>query len=97
MLAIQLLVPLRALLDDSDPRRPFGWSMYATETRYPDIVVVLDDGARRGIPFGAVVARRRPEVDYAGDLPPHLCERVAGARSVELTFDDPEPEVTPCR
>lgn len=95
MLVLQVLVPLRALLDERD-RQPFGWSMYATETRYPDIELELGDGALRRVAFAEVVARRRPEIDYRSDLPPYLCERYPEAREVRLSFESPQPEVTSC-
>ena len=96
VLALQLLIPLRALVDDSDQRQRVGWNMYSTETYYPSIVLDLGEGGRRGVSFGHVVARSRPEVNYAGDLPPYLCARYLEARAVSLTFNSPEPEVTAC-
>lgn len=96
VLALQLLVPLRALVDGSDQRQRFGWNMYSTETYYPHIVLELRDGGSRSVALGQVVRRRRPEVDYARDLPPYLCGRYPEAGSVRLTLASPEPEVTRC-
>ena len=96
VLALQVLVPLRAILDDSDHRQRFGWNMYSTDTRYPEITLELRDGSRRGIALGSVVLHRRPEVHYGRDLPPFLCSRYPEARAVLLTFAAPAPEVTRC-
>ncbi|MGI9557730.1 MAG: hypothetical protein ACR2N5_07300 [Solirubrobacterales bacterium] len=96
VVALQVLIPLRALLDDSDQRQRFAWGMYSTETTYPGVSLDLDNGAQRGVAFTDVVRRRRPEMNYARDLPPFLCERFPEAASVRLSFGAPEPEVTPC-
>ena len=96
VLALQLLVPLRALVDDSDQRQRFGWNMYSTETYYPRIVLNLSTGESHALPLGQVARGLRPEINYAADLPPYLCERFPDAQSVSLSFRSPEPEVTPC-
>lgn len=97
VLALQVLIPLRALIDDSDQRQRVGWNMFSTETYYPSIQLELRDGARRGVSFGQVVPRRRPEINYARELPPYLCTRFPETQSVSLTFESPEPQVTACK
>jgi hypothetical protein len=96
VIALQLLVPLRALVADSDLQQRFGWSMYSKDREYPAIELALRDGGRREVDFGDVTPRARPEVDYARDLPPHLCSRYPDTRGVLLSFGSREPEVTPC-
>lgn len=96
MIVVQVLVPLRALVDDSDLQERFGWSMYSKERQYPEIALELRGGGRREVAFGDVTPRPRPEVNYARDLPAYLCSRYPEARTVLLSFEPPEPEVTRC-
>ena len=96
VVAVQLLVPLRALVDDSDRQERLGWAMYSAHTGYPDFALEYRDGRREPIDLGTVVPRARAEVDYARDLPRYLCTRHPDARAVLVKTDAPEPEVTRC-
>jgi hypothetical protein len=96
VVALQLVVPLRALVDDSDRQQRFGWAMYSAHTGYPDFTVEHRDGRREEVALGSMLARARPEVDYARDLPSYLCTRYPDARAVLGRTDAPEPEITRC-
>ena len=96
VIAVQVLVPLRALVVESDLQQRFGWSMYSQDREYPEVALALRGGGHRQVDFGDLTPRARPEVDYARDLPAHVCSRYPEARTVLLTFESREPEVTRC-
>ncbi len=69
------MVCLPALaLDDGRPAR-LGWHMYSGVASVPEVVVRLDDGGTHPVAVQDVVARLRPEPDYAPALVRHLCDR----------------------
>lgn len=69
--AVQVGVPLRALLDDRPAR--FGWHMYSTLNPAPEAGVEDESGTVTPVDLGSLIADPRAEIRWSEPLAELLC------------------------
>lgn len=85
-LAVQLALPIRALLADGPNPARFGWQMFATLPWVPQVEAELDSGTRTPMDLRLVVGYPRAEMAYDDRLVPALCRALPEARSLMVRW-----------
>lgn len=91
-LALMVVLPVTAL-DEERPAR-FGWQMYSANKSVPQVTAIAADGSRTDLPFENLVARNRPEVDYAAPVAQFVCNTRPGTTAVQVVRSTPRYEET---
>lgn len=93
IVAIQVLVPARAFLDERPGR--FGWQMYSSFNPPPKASVEDADGQLTSVPLADLIADPRAEIHWANPLADRLCD---GAGVVAVVVEDRDGTTrVPCR
>jgi hypothetical protein len=95
LLAVQIGVPLYQLGAPGSAR--FGWQMFSRAGGLPVFEVQKDDGVVDTLRVTDLLVLPRQEIDFAGVLPPVLCERAGVERVVVRSPGTRIPEPYRCR